>query len=52
MRIHIQNPPGEDLFAVTHELGGGLIQTMQEVEGLLAQGLSAVSTSNPEMWIK
>jgi glycerol uptake operon antiterminator len=33
-------------------VGGGLIQTMKEVEALLAQGLSAVSTSNPEMWIK
>jgi glycerol uptake operon antiterminator len=33
-------------------VGGDLIQTMKEVEALLAQGLSAVSTSNPEMWIK
>jgi glycerol uptake operon antiterminator len=33
-------------------VGGGLIQTMKEVEALLAQGLSAVSTSHPEMWIK
>jgi glycerol uptake operon antiterminator len=33
-------------------VGGGLIQTMKEVEALLAQGLSAVSTSNAEMWIK
>jgi glycerol uptake operon antiterminator len=33
-------------------VGGGLIQTMKEVEALLAQGLSAVSTSNVEMWIK
>lgn len=33
-------------------VGGGLIQTMKEVEDLLAQGLSAVSTSNPQMWIK
>jgi len=32
-------------------VGGGLIQTMKEVEALLAQGLSAVSTSNPEMWL-
>jgi len=31
--------------------GGGLIQTLKEVEELLAQGLSAVSTSNPHMWI-
>lgn len=41
--------------AISPELpvvGGGLIQTMKEVEGLLAQGLSAVSTSHPEMWIK
>lgn len=33
-------------------VGGGLIQTMKEVEDLLAQGLSAISTSNPQMWIK
>jgi glycerol uptake operon antiterminator len=33
-------------------VGGGLIQNMKEVEELLAQGLSAVSTSHPEMWIK
>jgi len=33
-------------------VGGGLIQTMKEVEELLAQGLSAVSTSHPEMWIR
>jgi len=32
-------------------VGGGLIQTMKEVEDLLAQGLSAVSCSNPAMWI-
>jgi glycerol uptake operon antiterminator len=33
-------------------VGGGLIQTMKEVEELLAHGLSAVSTSNPQMWLK
>lgn len=33
-------------------VGGGLIQTMKEVEDLLAQGLSAVSCSNPQMWIR
>jgi glycerol uptake operon antiterminator len=33
-------------------VGGGLIQTMKEVEALLAQGISAVSVSNPEMWIR
>jgi glycerol uptake operon antiterminator len=33
-------------------VGGGLIQNMKEVEALLAQGLSAVSTSHPEMWIR
>ena len=33
-------------------VGGGLIQTMKEVEELLARGLSAVSTSNPQMWLK
>ncbi len=32
-------------------VGGGLIQTMKEVEDLLAQGLSSVSSSNPQMWI-
>jgi glycerol uptake operon antiterminator len=33
-------------------VGGGLIQTLKEVEQLLAQGLTAVSTSNPQMWIR
>jgi len=33
-------------------VGGGLIANMKEVESLLEQGLSAVSTSHPEMWIK
>ena len=33
-------------------VGGGLIENMKEVEELLAQGLNAVSTSNPVMWIK
>jgi glycerol uptake operon antiterminator len=33
-------------------VGGGLIETMKEVEELLKQGLSAVSTSNPMMWIR
>ena len=33
-------------------VGGGLIQTLKEVEELLSQGLSAVSSSNPHMWIR
>jgi glycerol uptake operon antiterminator len=33
-------------------VGGGLIETMKEVEELLDKGLSAVSTSNPQMWLK
>jgi len=33
-------------------VGGGLIANMKELESLLEQGLSAVSTSHPEMWIK
>lgn len=33
-------------------VGGGLIETLKEVEDLLAQGLSAVSCSNPQMWIR
>jgi glycerol uptake operon antiterminator len=32
-------------------VGGGLIQTLKEVEELLRQGLSAISTSNPQMWV-
>jgi glycerol uptake operon antiterminator len=32
-------------------VGGGLIQTMKEVEDLLSQGISAISTSNPQMWV-
>jgi glycerol-3-phosphate responsive antiterminator len=33
-------------------VGGGLISNMKEVESLLEQGLSAVSTNHPEMWIR
>jgi glycerol uptake operon antiterminator len=33
-------------------VGGGLIETLKEVEELLAQGLSSVSTSNTQMWIR
>jgi glycerol uptake operon antiterminator len=33
-------------------VGGGLIETMKEVEQLLAQGLSAISTSHTEMWLR
>lgn len=44
-RVHAINP---DLPI----LGGGLIQTLKEVEELLAAGLSAISTSKPEMWIR
>jgi len=32
-------------------VGGGLIQTLKEVEELLARGLSAVSSSDPKMWL-
>jgi glycerol uptake operon antiterminator len=32
-------------------VGGGLLRTMKEVEELLSQGISAVSISNPQMWI-
>lgn len=32
-------------------VGGGLIWTMKEAESLLAQGLDAVSISDPRMWI-
>jgi glycerol uptake operon antiterminator len=45
----------ERVRAVSPDLpvvGGGLISNMKEVEWLLEQGLSAVSTSHPEMWIK
>jgi len=33
-------------------VGGGLIENMKEVEDLLAQGLNAVSTSIPVLWIR
>jgi Glycerol-3-phosphate responsive antiterminator (mRNA-binding) len=33
-------------------VGGGLIQTLKEVEELLAQGLSSISSSNAQMWIR
>jgi glycerol uptake operon antiterminator len=45
----------ERVHAINADLpvvGGGLIQTMKEVEELLAAGLSAISTSKPEMWIR
>lgn len=32
-------------------VGGGLVSSMREVEDLLAQGLSAVSISDPQLWI-
>jgi glycerol uptake operon antiterminator len=44
----------ERVRAISPELpvvGGGLIETLKEAEELLAHGLSAVSSSNPEMWI-
>jgi glycerol uptake operon antiterminator len=33
-------------------MGCGLIYTMKEVEALLSQGVSAVSSSSPQMWIR
>ena len=45
-------PRVRELSADLPVVGGGLIQTMKEVEELLAQGLSAVSVSRPEMWLK
>lgn len=32
-------------------MGGGLVENLKEAEELLGQGLSAVSISNPEMWV-
>jgi glycerol uptake operon antiterminator len=32
-------------------VGGGLIQSMREIEELLAQGLCSVSVSNTQFWI-
>lgn len=45
-------PRVRELSADLPVVGGGLIETMREVEELLAQGLSAISTSKPEMWIR
>jgi glycerol uptake operon antiterminator len=45
-------PRVRDLSADLPIVGGGLIETMKEVEELLTQGLSAISTSKPEMWIR
>lgn len=45
-------PRVRELSADLPVVGGGLIETMKEVEELLAQGLSAISTSKPEMWIR
>jgi glycerol uptake operon antiterminator len=33
-------------------VGGGLIDSMKEAEELIAQGLSAVSVGNPQMWLR
>jgi glycerol uptake operon antiterminator len=44
----------ERVRAISPELpvvGGGLIETLKEAEELLAHGLSAVSSSNPQLWI-
>jgi glycerol uptake operon antiterminator len=32
-------------------VGGGLIQSMREIEGLLSQGLTSVSVSNTQLWV-
>ncbi len=32
-------------------VAGGLVSTLKEVEELLAQGIGAVSISDPRMWI-
>ena len=32
-------------------MGGGLVDNLKEAEDLLAEGLSAVSISNPDMWV-
>jgi len=44
----------DSVRAISKEIpvvGGGLIWTMKEAEDLLAQGLDAVSISNPQMWV-
>lgn len=45
----------ERVRAVAPEMpvvGGGLIRTMKEVEALLGEGLSGVSISDPQLWIR
>lgn len=32
-------------------IGGGLIETVSEIEGLLAAGVHSVSVSNPRLWL-
>ncbi len=32
-------------------IGGGLIETVKEIEELLAAGIQSVSVSNPQMWL-
>jgi glycerol uptake operon antiterminator len=39
------------LSVETALVGGGLISSLREVEDLLAQGLLAVSVSDPQLWI-
>lgn len=32
-------------------IGGGLIETVKEIEGLLAEGIHAITTSNARLWL-
>jgi glycerol-3-phosphate responsive antiterminator len=43
---------GRDTSQLTIPAGRGLISKTKEVDSLLEQGMSAVSTSHPEMRIK
>jgi glycerol uptake operon antiterminator len=32
-------------------IGGGLIETVKEIEGLLSEGVHAITTSNTRLWL-
>jgi glycerol uptake operon antiterminator len=43
-------PALRERFPQVAAIGGGLIGSLQEADGLIRQGMDAVSVSNPELW--
>jgi len=44
-------PKFREVHANLHIIAGGLIETVQEIESLLAAGVNSVSVSNSRMWV-